>query len=66
MDLTIALSIGIAATVSGLIVAVKARLRMRKSLGRRVSDLDLVSYRTWNQVQETEQRNAESGPIHPR
>jgi hypothetical protein len=66
METWIVIGAGIVGTISGLIVAVKARLRMRKSLGRRVSDLDLVSYRTWNQVQETEQRNAESGPIHPR
>jgi hypothetical protein len=66
METWIVIGAGIVGTISGLIVAVKARLRMRKSLGRRVSDLDLVSYRTWNQVQETEQHNAESGPIHPR
>ena len=57
---------GIGLTISGLIVAVRMRRRMKRSLGRRVSDLDLVSYKTWNQVERAEQQNAESGLIHPK
>jgi hypothetical protein len=48
-------------TISGLIVAMRMRRRMKKSLGRRASSLDLVSFRTWNEVEKVEQEKAESG-----
>lgn len=53
-------------TVSGWIVAVRMRRRMKKSLGRNATDLDLVSLNTWMRVDETEQKNRQSHPIHPR
>jgi hypothetical protein len=53
-------------TVSGWIVTLRARRRMKKSLGRKASDLELASLNTWMRVEETEQREEESGPIHPR
>ena len=53
-------------TISGWIVTMRMRRRVKKSLGRSASDLDLVSFRTWNEVEKAEQKNAESGPIHPR
>jgi hypothetical protein len=53
-------------TVSGWIVAVRMRRRMKKSLGRKASDLDLVSLNTWMRVDETEQKNRQSQPIHPK
>jgi hypothetical protein len=53
-------------TVSGWIVTVRARRRMKKSLGRRASDLELAYLKTWMAVEEAEQREEESGPIHPR
>jgi hypothetical protein len=56
----------IAATVSGWIVTVQVRRRMKKSLGRKATDLELASLKTWMHVKETEQREEESGPIHPR
>jgi hypothetical protein len=52
-------------TVSGWIVTLRARRRMKKSLGRKASDLELASLKTWIAVEETEQREEESGPIHP-
>jgi hypothetical protein len=42
------------------------RRRMKKSLGRRATDLELASLKTWMMVQEVEQREEESSPIHPR
>lgn len=66
MDAWIEIIGGIALTISGLIVAARMRRRMKKSLGRSASDLDLVSFRTWNEVEIIEQRNAENGPIHPK
>jgi hypothetical protein len=52
-------------TVSGWIVSLRARRRMKKSLGRKATDLELASLTTWMKVEETEQREQESGPIHP-
>ena len=53
-------------TISGWIVGIRMRRRMKKSLGRKATDLDLVSLKTWMRVDETEQRDEESRPIHPR
>lgn len=55
----------IALTVSGWIVTRRVRRRMTKSLGRNATDLELASLKTWMTVEETEQREKESGPIHP-
>jgi hypothetical protein len=56
----------IAVTVSAWIVTRKVRDRMRKSLGKTPSDLELASLKTWMAVEEAEQRDKESSPIHPR
>jgi len=56
----------IVATVSEWIVTLRTRRRMKKSLGRKASDLELASLKTWMRVEETEQREQESRPIHPR
>lgn len=53
-------------TVSGWIVSLRARRRMKKSLGRKATDLELASLKTWMRVEEAEQRDKESSPIHPR
>jgi hypothetical protein len=55
----------IAATVSGWIVTMQVRRRMKKSLGRSATDLELASLVTWMKVEETEQREEERRPIHP-
>jgi hypothetical protein len=59
------LSFAIALTVSGWIVTIRVRRRMKKSLGRKATDLELASLKTWMKVEEAEQREKESGPIHP-
>jgi hypothetical protein len=56
----------IALTVSGWIVTTRVRSRMKKSLGRKATDLELASLNTWMRVEEAEQRDKESSPIHPR
>ena len=56
----------IAVTVSAWIVTRQVRRRMQKSLGREASDLELASLKTWMRVEEAEQRDKESSPIHPR
>jgi hypothetical protein len=56
----------IALTVSGWIITMKMRSRMQRSLGRKASDLELASLNTWMKVEEAEQREKESGAIHPR
>ena len=53
-------------TISGWIVTLRTRRRMKKSLGRKATDLELASLKTWMRVEETEQRDEESRPIHPR
>jgi hypothetical protein len=53
-------------TISGWIVTLRARRRLKKSLGRKATDLELASLNTWMRVEEAEQREEESGPIHPR
>jgi len=55
----------IAVTLSGWIVTRQVRRRMTKSLGRSATDLELASLKTWMRVEETEQREKESGAIHP-
>jgi hypothetical protein len=39
---------------------------MKKPLGRKATDLELASLETWMRVEEAEQREEESRPIHPR
>ena len=56
----------IAVTVSAWTVTRQVRRRMKKSLGRKVADLELASLKTWMRVEEAEQRDKESSPIHPR
>jgi hypothetical protein len=53
-------------TISGWIITLRARRRMKKSLGRNATDLELASLKTWMRVAEEEQRDEESRPIHPR
>ena len=56
----------IAVTVSAWIVTRQVRRRMGKSLGKTPTDLELASLKTWMKVEEAEQREKESGPIHTR
>ncbi len=65
IDTLYVLAAVIAATVSGWIVTMQVRRRMKKSMGRRATDLELASLKTWMKVEEAEQREKESGPIHP-
>jgi len=56
----------IAVAISGWIVTRQVRRRMKKSLGRSASDLELASLKTWMAVEERERQEKESSPIHPR
>jgi hypothetical protein len=56
--------IGVA--VSGWIVTRQVRRRMRKTLGRTPSDLELASLKTWMQVEQDEELREATKPIHPR
>jgi hypothetical protein len=64
-DGLIEFAVVIAVTVSAWIVTQEVRRRMRKSLGRTPSDLELASLNTWMRVDEAEQRDKESSSIHP-
>ncbi|HZD08800.1 MAG TPA: hypothetical protein VE176_11155 [Candidatus Limnocylindrales bacterium] len=59
------LGIVIGAAVSGWIVTMQVQRRMKKSLGRNATDLELASLKAWMRVEEAEQREEESSPIHP-
>jgi hypothetical protein len=59
------LGIVIGAAVSGWIVTMQVQRRMKKSLGRNATALELASLKTWMRVEEAEQREEESSPIHP-
>jgi hypothetical protein len=59
------LGIVIGAAVSGWIVTMQVQRRMKKSLGRNATDLELASLKAWMRVEEAEQREEESRPIHP-
>jgi len=65
-DMLIDLAAVIAVAVSGWIVTRQVRRRMKRSLGRSASDLELASLKTWMKVEEAEQQEKESSPIHPR
>jgi hypothetical protein len=66
LDTLIELIAVIALTVSGWIVTRQVRRRMGKSLGKTPTDLELASLKTWMKVEEAEQREKESNPVHPR
>ena len=66
IDRLYGLSRAIWITVSGWIVTLRAQRRMKKSLGRKATDLELASLKTWMRVEEAEQREEETRPIHPR
>jgi len=55
----------IVTTVSSWVMAFRMRRRIRKSLGRKTSDLELTSINTWMEVDEAEQRNRERKSIEP-
>jgi hypothetical protein len=42
-------------TISGWIISLRARRRIKKSLGRKATDLELASLKTWMAVDEAEQ-----------
>jgi len=52
--------------ISGWLVTRQVRRRMKKTLGRNPNDLEMASLKTWMQVDEAEDRDRQSGPIHPR
>jgi hypothetical protein len=56
----------LAVKISEWKVTRQVRHRMRKSLGKTPTDLELASLKTWMRVEEAEQRDKESSPIHPR
>jgi uncharacterized protein YneF (UPF0154 family) len=58
-------SVIIVMAISGWWVTRQVRRRMKKTLGRNPSDLELASLKTWMQVEQDEQVREASKPIHP-
>jgi hypothetical protein len=54
----------IAATISGWIVTNKVQQRMKKTLGRNATDLELASIKTWMAVENEEKLNEAVRSIH--
>jgi len=54
----------LAVKVSEWKVTRQVRLRMGKSLGKTPTDLELASLKTWMKVEEREQQEKVSGPVH--
>jgi len=52
----------IAAAISGWIITGQVQQRMKKTLGRKATDLELASLRTWMEV-ENEEKLRESGEV---
>ena len=55
----------LAVKVSEWKVTWQVRRRMRKSLGKTPSDLELASLKTWMKVEEREQEQG-GDPVHPK
>ena len=56
----------IAVTISGWIVTRKVQQRMKKTLGRKATDLELASIKTWMEVENEEKLNEAVRSIHPK
>ena len=56
----------IGSTISAWITGLVMRRRMRRALGRKVSDRELTSINTWMRVKEAEHHFDESKPITPK
>jgi hypothetical protein len=48
--------------ISGWVISLKMRRRIRKSLGRKATEEDLTSIDTWMKVEEVEEKS----PIDPK
>jgi membrane protease YdiL (CAAX protease family) len=49
--------------VSSWIIGIRMRRKIRRDLGRKATDADLVSIDTWMKVEEVEERNQEKKPL---
>jgi hypothetical protein len=61
-----AIAVGIGISVSGWVVSKKLRRRMKETLGRNPSDIEMASLKTWMDVEQDEELREATKPIHPR
>ena len=66
MELLIKLTVIAFLAISGWIVAFQMRRRMRRALGRKVTDTELVSLTTWMKVADQEERDQQNRPVIPK
>lgn len=57
LELLSGTAVAIVTAISAWITGVKMRRRMRRTLGREVSDGELISITTWMKIEEEEERN---------
>ena len=62
----VAIIIMIVTGLSAWAVTRRAQKRMKKSLGRKATDLEMASLSTWMRVDESEQHAEERKPLDPR
>jgi hypothetical protein len=66
LQLLAVLAAAIGLTVSGWIVTRKVRQRMKKTLGRKPSDLEIASLKTWMEAEQAEELNKAIESSHPK
>ena len=66
LGLLYAIAVGIGISVSGWIVSKKLRRRMKETLGRKPSDYEMASLKTWMEVEQDEALREATKPLHPR
>lgn len=62
----IAIAIMIVTGISAWLVTIRTQKRMKGSLGRKATDLEMVSLSTWMRVDEIERSNQQGEPKPPR
>jgi len=60
------IGVALSLTISGWIVTIKVRRRMKRTLGRYPSDLEMASLKTWMAIEQDEELRDATKPIHPR
>jgi len=64
VEILVAISLAIGATISAWLLAIRARRRIKRALGSDASDADLLSLNTWIRVEDSEQKQGITDGSH--
>ena len=64
VEILVAISLVIGATISAWLLAIRARRRIKRALGSDASDADLLSLNTWIRVEDSEQKQGITDGSH--